>query len=180
MNIDVKIGSSLKTIRKQKKMTQKDVAEFLNISTMSYSRYEQNLRQPDFDTLGKLCILFNVGIEFFFDNILNLKEYIEEFEIRLNEDFIDDIENYNNLDSAIGQKYRAERRASKLIVRIQNILEGGEVLSGELDYLSKQLKRSLKDYQYMQEMIDDFGDYTDIDDEIIRVLSIIQGFNKKA
>jgi transcriptional regulator with XRE-family HTH domain len=171
MEINIEIGTSLKAIRRQNKMTQKEVANFLSISTMSYSRYEQNLRQPDFETLAKLAVLFGVGIEFFFDNIHNIKELEIKYESILNEDNIDDFEELKHLESLLSQRYRVERRATKYIFRVRTILNGSKPLEGELAYLKKQLKALLKEIQFLEDLKPDFGEYKEIDDEIISILS---------
>ena len=181
LNIEIKFGSTLKTIRKQNNRTQKEVAQFLGLSTMSYSRYEQDLRQPDFDTLAKLAILFDVDMgRFFFDSIyFRAEERNMEFEIRLNEKYIDDYEEFKNLDTAIGQRYNTERRSTRLIARVNTIINGGKSLPGELDYLEKQLKSQFKEYQFAIEMIENFGGSGKIDDDIVKTLNDIQEYNSK-
>lgn len=54
----------LKEIRQEKKYTQKQVAEFLNISTTCYAGYEQGYREPDFITLKRICNLFDVKSDY--------------------------------------------------------------------------------------------------------------------
>ncbi|XMB71649.1 helix-turn-helix transcriptional regulator [Mycoplasmatota bacterium WC30] len=177
---EVKIGKTLKALRKQKKLTQKEVAEFLSITTMSYSRYEQDLRQPDFEALAKLAVLFQVDIgELFFNFISRIgNEYEDKYEYRLNKDYFEDNENYENLISIITQKCRIERRTAMLIERVNTIFHGGKALLGELDYLEKQLKNQFKEYKGTEEMIENFGGYIKFDDEIIRILKSIQDFKK--
>ncbi len=181
VNINIKFGSTLKTLRKQNKRTQKDVASFLGISTTSYSRYEQDLRQPDFEALAKLAVLFNVDFgQFFTDGIYYMgKAYNEKFEMRLTEGFIARYKEYKELDSTLGLKYRNERRASKLIFRVNSILSGSKTIPGELEYLEEQLKRVFKDYQNSEEMIEMFGDFKKIDNEIVKTLGKIQDSSTK-
>ena len=53
----------LKEIRKKHHYTQKDIAYFLEITTQAYANYEQNIRQPDIQTLKKLSQFFRVSID---------------------------------------------------------------------------------------------------------------------
>lgn len=48
-------GSRLKEIRSSKKVTQKAMAEYLEIQETSYQKYEYGKREPNFDTLIKIC-----------------------------------------------------------------------------------------------------------------------------
>lgn len=58
----------LKEIRKNKKFTQKDVAQKLNISQQTYSDYENGKSEPNIDVLKKLSKLFNISIDNLVDN----------------------------------------------------------------------------------------------------------------
>lgn len=57
-------GKILKNIRKEKKLTQKNVAQILGISTSCYAGYEQGYREPDLTTLKKLAILYDVTSDY--------------------------------------------------------------------------------------------------------------------
>ena len=46
VNDIIKVGSNIKKIRKDKKMSQKDMAKILNIPCSTYSNYENNNREP--------------------------------------------------------------------------------------------------------------------------------------
>ena len=48
------IGNNLKKLRKQKKLTQDDIAKVLNISRQAYCRYENDQRELSLDAL---CLL---------------------------------------------------------------------------------------------------------------------------
>jgi transcriptional regulator with XRE-family HTH domain len=54
----------LKDLRTQKNITQKEVADFLCISTSAYGCYEQGRNQMDYETLIKLSEFFNVTIDY--------------------------------------------------------------------------------------------------------------------
>ena len=54
----------LKELRTEKGATQKDVSEFICCSTLVYSRYEREEREPDIDTLCRLANYFEVSIDY--------------------------------------------------------------------------------------------------------------------
>lgn len=54
---------NLKLLRKQKKMTQQDVANHLGCTPGVYSRYETGIREPSIETLIKLANLFDVSVD---------------------------------------------------------------------------------------------------------------------
>ncbi len=67
MNI---FANRLKSLRVEKNITQKQIAKQLGISETGYAGYEQGYREPDFNTLIKLCNLFNVTSDY----LLGLEE----------------------------------------------------------------------------------------------------------
>lgn len=56
--------NNLKTIRKEKKKTQLQVASLLGVTQAAYSMYESGVREPDKDTLFKLADYFNVTTDY--------------------------------------------------------------------------------------------------------------------
>ena len=54
----------LKELRESKRLTQKEVAEIIGYSEISYARYEKGEREPDISTLCKLAEYFNVTVDY--------------------------------------------------------------------------------------------------------------------
>lgn len=75
--------SRLKKLRKDKRLTQDDMAEFLNISTATYSRYENGIHEPDVETLIKLADFFDVTIDYLLGRDLGTMERLEKNLARL-------------------------------------------------------------------------------------------------
>lgn len=57
-----KIGALLKKLRKEKNLTQAELAEKLGVSNRSISRWENGMTMPDFDLLIELADLYGVGV----------------------------------------------------------------------------------------------------------------------
>ena len=58
-----KIGSFLSTERKKEKLTQKQLAEKINITFQAVSRWEKGISVPSLDVLDDLSRIFNVSID---------------------------------------------------------------------------------------------------------------------
>lgn len=58
-----KIGGFLKTLRKEKQLTQEQLAEKLGVSNRSVSRWENGVNMPDFDLVIELANLYDVSID---------------------------------------------------------------------------------------------------------------------
>lgn len=61
-NLSEIIGENIKSYRKAMGYTQKDLSEFLNVSTPSITHYEKGQREVDLVKLNKLADLFNVEL----------------------------------------------------------------------------------------------------------------------
>lgn len=58
----------LKNIRKSKKITQDEIADFLGVKRQTYSAYERAVSVPDSLTLKKLADYFGVSTDYFFNS----------------------------------------------------------------------------------------------------------------
>ena len=57
------LGERLFELRKAKNLTQDDMAEKLNVTRQTVSKWETNQSTPDFDKIMPLCELFEIGVE---------------------------------------------------------------------------------------------------------------------
>lgn len=55
--------NNLKSIRKEKGFSQKQIAQQLNVVESCYANWEQGRTEPNISMLRKLCEIFNVSIE---------------------------------------------------------------------------------------------------------------------
>ncbi|MCD8872765.1 helix-turn-helix domain-containing protein [Mammaliicoccus sciuri] len=72
------LATKLRYFRKAKKLTQKDVADHLNITPQAYQRYESqtNTNEPNLENLKKLSILFDINL----GELINEKENTNSIE----------------------------------------------------------------------------------------------------
>lgn len=62
LNDLIKLGTSIKKLRKEKGWTQRQMADELGISYSTYSNYENNYRMPDVDTLLHISEILKVDV----------------------------------------------------------------------------------------------------------------------
>ena len=58
-----KIGAFLKELRKEKQLTQEQLAEILGVTNRSISRWENGINMPDFDLVIEIANYYDVSIE---------------------------------------------------------------------------------------------------------------------
>lgn len=58
------LGDRLRRLREQRDLNQKDVAEALNITATTLSRYEAGIRSPDSEALVRLAEFYGVSIDY--------------------------------------------------------------------------------------------------------------------
>lgn len=62
----VVFGRRLKDLRTQKHMTQSDIGDYLHVSKVSVSGYENGTREPDQESSIKLANLFDVTLDYLY------------------------------------------------------------------------------------------------------------------
>lgn len=63
----------LKSLREDKDLKQSDVAKLLNVSQVSYGRYELGLSEPSIDSLIKLADFYNVSLDYLVGRDIKIK-----------------------------------------------------------------------------------------------------------
>lgn len=58
-------AEKLKQLRKERSLSQEDVAFFTGVARSTIAHYELGKRAPDFDTVVKLCQFFEVPLNYF-------------------------------------------------------------------------------------------------------------------
>ncbi len=76
------LKDKIKNLRKAKKITQKELANYLNVSTSTISRYEKGKRNVSIEILEDIASFFDVSVLYFLDieleeSAMQLKEHGE-------------------------------------------------------------------------------------------------------
>lgn len=58
-------GQKIAELRKGKNLTQSDLGAKLNVSAQAVSKWENNLSEPDIDSIRKLCGIFEISVDEF-------------------------------------------------------------------------------------------------------------------
>ena len=61
--IDMNIGEQLKNLRQQNNYTQEQLADLMNVSYQTVSKWERGIVEPDLQTIIRLSTLYRVGVE---------------------------------------------------------------------------------------------------------------------
>ena len=102
------IGETIASLRKEKGMTQNELAEKMNVTDKAVSKWERDLSCPDINTISKLADVLNVSVE----ELLKAKK----------QDY-----NNNKLKDLINLIFKAIALAMGVAVIVLNILNQIEV-----------------------------------------------------
>ena len=80
-----KIGKFITTCRKEKNLTQEELAEKLNVSNKSVSRWGNGKNMPDYSVLNDLCNILDININELLSGEKDNKETIENLDMILKE-----------------------------------------------------------------------------------------------
>lgn len=58
------MNKKLKQLRKDKGLSQKEVASIIGVTISAYSNYEQGIREPSYDILIKLAKFYDVTTDY--------------------------------------------------------------------------------------------------------------------
>ena len=78
-------SEKLKTLRKQRGITQEQLASSLGIGTSTIGMYESNIRKPSYKILKQIANYFNVSVDYLvneagLEDTFNLDFYIERIQ----------------------------------------------------------------------------------------------------
>ncbi len=91
-------------LRKAKHLNQTGLGLLLNVSQKMISAYESGAHQPSIDTLKNMAALFNVSVDYLIENT-DIKTPIDEFAKNgLNENEIELLKLFKNLDKLQQQR----------------------------------------------------------------------------
>lgn len=58
------LGQRLKELREEQRLTQKQVAQALNLHTVIYLHYEKGQREPPLSVLADMALFFDVSVDY--------------------------------------------------------------------------------------------------------------------
>lgn len=79
------LSNNLKFLRKEKKLTQSELANQLGIVPNAYQKYEYGTREPNLSTVKKIANFFNVSTDFLLGNDDYVSEHKEGYLVEVSE-----------------------------------------------------------------------------------------------
>lgn len=73
MNME-KFHEKLKVLRKEKGLTQQEVADFVHVDRVRITNWENGKREPNFENLSMLACIFDVSIDFLLSDYLEMSK----------------------------------------------------------------------------------------------------------
>lgn len=107
------LGHRLKEKRKERSLTQKDVADQLGVGRTTYAMYESENRDPDTDTLQRMADFFEVSTDYLLGR--DAPEWASNDDVVALDDFLD---NHANMSYG-GENLTQEERQ-----RVKDIITG--------------------------------------------------------
>lgn len=71
--------NNLKLLRKQRNLTQQQLANILNITQQAYANYEMGIREPNMETLLLIAKYFGVSLDYLYG-----RDYSDEYKYDIN------------------------------------------------------------------------------------------------
>jgi len=75
------LGEVLRNLLDEKDVTQKQLADSLNIGASTVGNYMQNIREPDYDVLKNIAIYFDVSIDYLLEHKTKQAASVHEDEL---------------------------------------------------------------------------------------------------
>ena len=77
----MEFAERLKTLRKQVKLTQAQIAEKLDISQQAYASWERGVKKPTQENLVKIAQILNVTVDYLVGNSDNTENELDNIEL---------------------------------------------------------------------------------------------------
>ncbi|SDC02206.1 DNA-binding transcriptional regulator, XRE-family HTH domain [Paenibacillus sp. UNCCL117] len=65
----MKLGKRISQLRETRQLTQGELAQILGVTRAALSHYENDRRQPAYDTLKKIAQYFSVSVEYVMEEV---------------------------------------------------------------------------------------------------------------
>ncbi|ACL69505.1 cobalamin-dependent protein [Halothermothrix orenii] len=156
-------ASRLRSLRKEKKLRQKDLAGALGVAQTTIANYEQNLRFPNQDILNKLADYFNVSIDYLLGRSC-LRQPTNFTSFKNNHITGENINYSKIIDSYINYILNGNQESARNLIS-KTVVQGATIK----DIYLKVLEKALKKIGYLWEL-----NKIDISDERLASMTTLQ------
>jgi transcriptional regulator with XRE-family HTH domain len=172
----MKVGKTISTLRKEKNMTQMELADKLNISFQAVSNWERGQTMPDISKLGELADIFGVTI----DELLGSKKGAQVVENIIRELPVEELTAEEFLEMApLVRPKQAERlwESVQAEVTLKDLVRAAPFLSeSTLDSLARDAVKRDRSFESLMGLLPHLSQDT-VDDCVQQVLA--EGLNIK-
>lgn len=91
------LGETLKQLRKEKKMSQQQVADIIHVSQQTYAKYENGTIEPNIENISALSNYFSVSIDYLLNKTTQESDATQKF-YNILDNCLLKIENFNKLN----------------------------------------------------------------------------------
>jgi len=170
-----KFTSRLKELRKEKKITQKELADSLGLAQSTIANYEQGIRFPDNAMIKKLADYFSVSLDY----LLKRTEVREIVLTKKNYEFINKLDDLE-YKSIISKKYldeliKGDKKAARELI-IDAFKRGLDIQGIYFDILEPALKEV--GFLWEKHIVDIWNEHY-ITDTTIEIMNEIKNLNRK-
>lgn len=136
------IGIKIKEFRRQRDLTQEQLAEYLNVSVSAVSQWESGKTVPDVSTLLALANFFDVTLDELFDRASKEKEREMEKYHSLDREYANqgEVKNSLSLWREVTQKYPGDFNC---LIKLAYSLEATLYIGEELEEIERNAKESI-------------------------------------
>lgn len=133
------LGNNIKKLRNLKNMTQEDLAEILNTTSKSVSRWEQEITYPDISLLPLIANVFEVSVDELL-GVENIKqdEYVKKIKKKAND--FQKINDYDNELRLWNEAYQKFQNNEEIKIGLINIMQTINIMTNDLKYEDKIIK----------------------------------------
>ncbi len=155
-------------LRKERNMTQKDLADSLFVSKSTVSKWENNVVVPDIYMMEKMAELFQVSVVELLDTETQMEDVPEQEQMESDDNRSDDIQPKNGQEEKTTSRKRWKVYKASVIILVLAV----GVLLGTLVYCNEK--------SFHPRIVDEFYDYNPEFDAFGSVYNIVVVYSGKA
>ena len=121
------IGEKIRNLRVKNKLTQKELADKINKSTITIRKYESQSIVPPIDVINQLSNLFNISTSYLVDDAKNITDINNT--LYLNDTFINNLFNHNSDELILNDSDKFSNISEEIKLKLENIKKTKQIFN---------------------------------------------------
>ena len=121
------IGEKIRNLRVKNKLTQKELADKINKSTITIRKYESQSIVPPIDVINQLSNLFNISPSYLVDDAKNITDINNT--LYLNDTFINNLFNHNSDELILNDSDKFSNIPEEIKLKLENIKKTKQIFN---------------------------------------------------